>query len=39
MADRFALNIGGMNPIDEGAALGFSQGPVAPMMNTGARSR
>src|SRR6516164_3273927 len=26
VADRLALNIGGMNPIDEGAALGFGQG-------------
>src|SRR5208283_3117865 len=26
MADRFALNIGGMDPIDEGAPLGFGQG-------------
>jgi hypothetical protein len=25
MADRFALNIGGMDPIDEGAPLGFGQ--------------
>src|SRR5215472_4314274 len=25
IADRLALNVGGMNPIDEGAALGFGQ--------------
>jgi hypothetical protein len=26
MADRLALNVGGMDPIDEGPPLGFSQG-------------